>query len=116
MTPLLPGAEQLTFVDVDSLLRRVYGRAKQGSGFGHATAGGYWVLLRGLSPLIATLSTPLAAPVIAAARLVGGLRARCRVAGSRGPGDRPGGRRDRAGGAARRVRLMPPRWWWWWWW
>lgn len=41
MTPLLPGAEQLTFVDVDSLLRRVYGRAKQGSGFGHATAGGY---------------------------------------------------------------------------
>jgi len=66
VTPLLPGAEQLTFVDVDSLLRRVYGRAKQGSGFGHATAGGYWVLLRGLSPLIATLSTPLAAPVIAA--------------------------------------------------
>jgi len=41
VTPLLPGAEQLTFVDVDSLLRRVYGRAKQGSGFGHATAGGY---------------------------------------------------------------------------
>jgi len=71
-TPLLPGAEAVTYVDVDSLLRRVYGKAKQGAGFGHTKVGGYPVLLRGLSPLIATLSTPLAAPVIAAARLRGG--------------------------------------------
>jgi len=71
-TPLLPGAAAVSYVDVDSLLRRVYGRAKQGAGFGHAKAGGYGVLLRGLSPLIATVSTPLAAPVIAAARLRGG--------------------------------------------
>jgi len=55
----LPGAEQVTYVDVvDSLLRRVYGKAKQGAGFGHIKVGGYGVLLRGLSPLVATLSTP----------------------------------------------------------
>jgi hypothetical protein len=34
--PLLPGAGAVTFVDVDSLLRRVYGKQKQGAGFGHA--------------------------------------------------------------------------------
>ncbi|MGH4010557.1 MAG: IS1380 family transposase [Pseudonocardiaceae bacterium] len=81
-TPLLPGAEAVTFVDVDSLLRRVYGRAKQGAGFGHAKVGGYGVLLRGLSPLIATLSTPVAAPVIAAARLRGGSAGSVRGAAS----------------------------------
>jgi hypothetical protein len=81
-TELLPGAEAVTYVDVDSLLRRVYGRAKQGAGFGHTKVGGYPVLLRGLSPLIATLSTPLAAPVIAAARLRGGSAGSARGAAS----------------------------------
>jgi len=47
--PLLPGAERLAYVDVDSLLRRVYGPAKQGAAFGHAKVGGYNVRLRGLS-------------------------------------------------------------------
>jgi hypothetical protein len=57
-TPLLPGAGAVTFVDVDSLLRRVYGKKKQGTGFGHAKVGGYKVLLRGYNPLVATISTP----------------------------------------------------------
>ena len=39
--PLPPGAGAVTFVDVDSLLRRVYGKQKQGAGFGHAKIGGY---------------------------------------------------------------------------
>jgi hypothetical protein len=47
----------------------MYGHKKEGARFGHAKVGGYNVLLRGLSPLVATLSTPLAAPVVAAARL-----------------------------------------------
>jgi hypothetical protein len=81
-TPLLPGAGAVTYVDVDSLLRRVYGTAKQGAGFGHTKVGGYPVLLRGLSPLIATLSTPLTAPVIAAARLRGGSAGSARGAAS----------------------------------
>jgi len=69
---LLPGAAAVTFVDVDSLLRRVYGKRKQGAGFGHAKVGGYQVLLRGLNPLVATISTPDAAPVIAATQLRAG--------------------------------------------
>jgi hypothetical protein len=59
-------------VDVDSLLRRVYGPAKQGAAFGHAKVGGYNVRLRGLSPLVAAVSTDQAAPVVAATRLRGG--------------------------------------------
>jgi len=34
-TLLLPGAEQITYVDVDPLLRRVYGKTKQGAWFDH---------------------------------------------------------------------------------
>jgi hypothetical protein len=81
-TPLLPGADTRTFVDVDSLLRRVYGPAKQGAAFGHAKVGGYQVKLRGLSPLIATLCTDQAAPVIAATRLRGGNAGSARGAAS----------------------------------
>jgi len=79
-TPVLEGADALTFVDVDSMLRRVYGKRKQGAGFGHAMVGGYNVWLRGYHPLIATLSTPLGAPVIAAARLRAGNAASARGA------------------------------------
>ena len=67
--PLLDGADTVLFIDIDSMLRRVYGKRKQGIGFGHAKVGGYNVWLRGYHPLITTLSTPLAAPVIAATRL-----------------------------------------------
>jgi hypothetical protein len=48
--PLLPSAGAVTFVDIDSLPRRVYGKQKQGASFGHAKVGGYQVLLRGLNP------------------------------------------------------------------
>jgi hypothetical protein len=68
-TPILAGATEMTYVDIDSLLRRVYGKRKQGASFGHTKVGGYPVRLRGLSPLVATISTPIAAPVIAAMRL-----------------------------------------------
>jgi Transposase DDE domain group 1 len=81
-TPLLPGAEMLAYVDVDSLLRRVYGPAKQGAAFGHAKVGGYNVKLRGLSPLVAAISTEQAAPVVAATRLRGGNAASARSAAS----------------------------------
>jgi hypothetical protein len=33
--PLLAGADQLCFVDIDSMLPRMYGRQKQGVAFGH---------------------------------------------------------------------------------
>src|SRR5262245_52189054 len=81
-TPLLPGAGAVTFIDVDSLLRRVYGKQKQGAAFGHAKVGGYQVLLRGLNPLVATISTPDAAAVIAATQLRAGNAASVRGAAS----------------------------------
>jgi hypothetical protein len=81
-TPLLPGAGAVTFIDVDSLLRRVYGKKKQGVGFGHAKVGGYKVLLRGYNPLLATISTLDAAPVIVATQLRAGNAGSARGAGS----------------------------------
>lgn len=71
-TPLLPSKEVLAFLDIDSMQRRTYGYAKQGSGFGHTKIQGKNVLVKGLNVLTVTLSTPLAAPVVAASRLRGG--------------------------------------------
>ncbi|GID46631.1 hypothetical protein Aca07nite_39060 [Actinoplanes capillaceus] len=81
-TPLLAGAGTLCFIDIDSMLRRVYGKQKQGIGFGYAKVGGYNVWLRGYNPLVAALSTPLAAPVVAAARLRSGNTGSARGAAS----------------------------------
>jgi hypothetical protein len=72
LAPLLPGADVLAFVDIDSTQKRVYGHQKQGARFGHTKIQGKSVLVRGLNALIAAVSTPLAAPVIAATRLRGG--------------------------------------------
>jgi Transposase DDE domain group 1 len=69
---LLPGAQARAFVDIDSLLRPVYGHAKQGASFGHSKIAGKQVLRKGLSPLVTTISTDLAAPVIAGMRLRAG--------------------------------------------
>ncbi|MEO3858983.1 IS1380 family transposase [Acrocarpospora sp. B8E8] len=80
--PLLPGAGTVAFLDVDSMQRRTYGYAKQGSGFGHTKIQGKSVLMRGLNTLISTLSTPLAAPVITGTRLRGGTANSARGAAS----------------------------------
>jgi hypothetical protein len=81
-TPLLPDAETLAFLDVDSSQRRVYGYAKQGAGFGHTKVAGRSVLVRGLNVLTATVSTPLSTPVVAGMRLRGGTAASVRGAPS----------------------------------
>jgi hypothetical protein len=70
--PLLPGAGVVAFIDIDSTQKRVYGHKKEGARFGHTKIQGKSVLVRGLNALIAAVSTPLAAPVIAATRLRGG--------------------------------------------
>jgi hypothetical protein len=70
--PLLPGADALAFIDIDSAQKRVYGHKKQGARFGHTKIQGKSVLVRGLNALVAAVSTPLAAPVAAATRLRGG--------------------------------------------
>ena len=71
-TPLLPGADAVAFIDVDSVQRRVYGGTQQGAAFGHAKIASKSLLVHGLNVLAATVSTPLAAPVVAATRLRGG--------------------------------------------
>jgi hypothetical protein len=71
-TPVLAGADQRVFIDIDSLLRPVYGYAKQGASFGHTKISGKQVLRKGLSPLATTISTPIAAPVVAGIRLRAG--------------------------------------------
>jgi hypothetical protein len=81
-TPLLPGKDVLAFIDIDSEQKRVFGYHKQGAAFGYTKISGKSLLVRGLNVLAATISTPLAAPVIAAARLRGGSAGSARGAAS----------------------------------
>ncbi|MGO4650022.1 IS1380 family transposase [Nocardia sp. 2YAB30] len=78
---LLPGADARAFVDIDSLLRPVYGHAKQGASYGFTKIAGKQVLRKGLSPLATTISTDLAAPVIAGMRLRAGKTGSAKGAG-----------------------------------
>jgi len=61
-TPLLAGADQVAHVDVDDTVKATYGYAKQGAGYGYSG-------VKGMNALIATVSTPLSAPVVCATRL-----------------------------------------------
>jgi hypothetical protein len=61
-TPLLPGADRVAYVDIDDTVRATHGYAKQGAGFGYSG-------VNGLNALLGIVSTPPAAPVVAAARL-----------------------------------------------
>jgi len=74
-TPLLGGADQVAYVDIDDTVRRTYGYAKQGVGFGYSK-------VKGLNALLGIVSTPLAAPIIAATRLRKGACASVRGAAS----------------------------------
>jgi hypothetical protein len=60
--PLLPGAAELAYIDVDDTVRATYGYGKQGAGRGYTG-------VKGLNALIATVSTRSGPPVIAATRL-----------------------------------------------
>ena len=59
---LLAGADQVAYLDVDDTIRATHGYAKEGVGYGYTG-------LKGLNVQVATLSTPTAAPVLAATRL-----------------------------------------------
>jgi hypothetical protein len=62
-TPLLPGSQEVVFVDIDSTHRQVFGYAKQGAEVGRLKG------KKTLHPLIATASTPISRPVMVAIRL-----------------------------------------------
>src|SRR3954454_10916062 len=61
-TPLVAGADQLADLDIDDTMRATHGYAQQGAGYGYTK-------VEGLNALLAIISTPIAAPVIAATRL-----------------------------------------------
>ncbi len=61
-SPILAGADQLTYLDVDDTIRETHGYHKQGAAYGYSK-------VKGLNAQVAILSTPLSAPVIAATRL-----------------------------------------------
>jgi len=61
-TPLLAGADSVAYLDLDDTMRETHGYAKQGVGYGYNK-------VKGLNALLATISTPIAAPVIAGTRL-----------------------------------------------
>src|SRR4051794_19820374 len=71
-TDVLTGIDEQVFIDIDSLLRPVYGHAKQGASYGHTKISGKQVLRKGLSPLATTISTAHCAPVLAGMRLRAG--------------------------------------------
>ncbi len=71
-TGVLKGIDQQAFIDIDSLLRPVYGHAKQGASFGHTKIANRQVLRKGLSPLVTTISTATAAPMVSGVRLRAG--------------------------------------------
>ena len=59
---LVDTAAALTYLDMDDTIRRTYGYAKQGSGYGYSG-------VKGLNALLATVSSADKAPVIVATRL-----------------------------------------------
>lgn len=71
---LLPGVDQVVFVDIDSSHRQVYGYAKQGAANGRVKG------KKTLHPLLGIVSTPLARPVVAGIRLRKGTSADVRGA------------------------------------
>lgn len=60
---LLPGAHALAYLDIDPTHVRVYGRRKAGAEYGRFKG------IRTLHPILSTISTPGAAPVIGPVRL-----------------------------------------------
>jgi len=59
---LLAGTQAMAFVDIDDTIREVHGYTKQGAAHGYSG-------VKGLNAQLAVLSSPICAPVIAAARL-----------------------------------------------
>ena len=60
--PVLLGAGQVAFLDIDDTIKATYGYQKQGAGYGYSK-------VKGLNALFAIISTPLSAPLIVATRL-----------------------------------------------
>ncbi len=60
--PALRDAAVVTYLDIDDTVKATHGYTRQGAGYGYSG-------IKGLNALIATVSTPISAPLIAATRL-----------------------------------------------
>ena len=60
--PLLPGADQIAYVDIDDTVKPTYGYAKEGAGRGYSG-------VKGLNALLGIVSTSTSRPLITGARL-----------------------------------------------
>ena len=60
--PVLAGADQVAYLDIDDTIKATYGYQKEGAGYGYSK-------VKGLNAIFAIISTPLSAPLIAASRL-----------------------------------------------
>ncbi len=69
---LRPGPDTGAFIDINSLLRPVYGHAKQHASRGHTKIAGKQILSKGLPPEVTAISTAGAAPAITGMRLRAG--------------------------------------------
>ena len=95
--PLLPGADELAYLDVDDTVRATYGYAKQGAGRGYTGT-------LGLNALLAVVSTPTSRAGDRrdpATQGLDPLRQGRGPAGRRRAGHRHRGRRHRGAGATR---------------
>ncbi|MFF3958435.1 hypothetical protein ACFYY1_35255 [Streptomyces sp. NPDC001890] len=104
-TPLLPGADQAAYVDIDDTIRRTYGYAKQGAGYGYSK-------VKGLNALLGIVSTPLSAPRNRRHQAAQGtleLRARGGSVRGRDHPHRPRLRRERTAGAAGGLSVLRRR-------
>lgn len=110
-TDLLPGLEQQAYVDIDSLLRPVYGHAKQGASFGHTKIAGKQVLGKGLSGVGDHDQYPAGGAGGGrdpAAGREGRFWTGCGLDGQPGREDRPRCRGQRRDPGPRRLRLRKP--------
>src|SRR3954454_20871293 len=96
---LIDTAATLTYLDMDDTVRRTYGYAKQGSGYGYSG-------VKGLNALLATVSSSDRAPVIVATRLRKGS---AHSAGGASRGDRRAGPAARRHQGARHSGRLPHR-------
>jgi len=62
LSPILDGAQQVAYLDIDDTIRETHGYRKQGVAYGYNH-------VKGLNAQVAIISTPTSAPVIAATRL-----------------------------------------------
>ncbi|HCX85630.1 MAG TPA: IS1380 family transposase, partial [Micrococcales bacterium] len=61
-TPVLGGADQVAWIDVDDTVKAMHGYQQQGVAYGYSK-------VKGLNAQLAVLSTPLGAPLVAGVRL-----------------------------------------------